>query len=451
LQEKNNNIIYTAADIARYHKGDLSTKEMHALEKAALDDPFLADALEGYQDSGQDPKPALTDLRSRLAARIEEEQKTMTPSLVRKMSVSWWKVAAMFILVAGAAFLTYRLAFDDRSKEIAQNPASQSTSTRQDTTAGNSGGISSPDTTKAFAQPGEVTDAQQSRAKQPSSSNTPVPSKNKTAAPLKTERADQYETAQAATHEEAAIATNQEKQLNNRNEGFEQKREDYESSSRAVDTTNLRANTSPATAAKRKMVSIATRHIFKGRITDAANNPLPFSNITNIEDNIGTYSDAKGYFVLTSPDSLLKVQVSSVGFESSLIELHQGVPAHAISLKEDPNIPEVVIARSKVNTKRVRQFGNTAEEAEPQDGWDNYDTYLVNNVQLPAFVKGAGEKNMGEVELSFEVDKDGKPQNIAVRKSLCSSCDQEAIRLVKEGPRWKRKTKKAKATVNIAF
>ena len=42
------NISYSAADIARYHKGQMTAKEMHALEKAALDDPFLADAIEGY-------------------------------------------------------------------------------------------------------------------------------------------------------------------------------------------------------------------------------------------------------------------------------------------------------------------------------------------------------------------------------------------------------------------
>ena len=39
---------YSAADIQRYVQGKLSAAEMHAMEKAALDDPFLADAMEGY-------------------------------------------------------------------------------------------------------------------------------------------------------------------------------------------------------------------------------------------------------------------------------------------------------------------------------------------------------------------------------------------------------------------
>ncbi len=44
---------FTAADIEKYHKGLLSAKERHDLEKAALDDPFLADALEGYAVAGE--------------------------------------------------------------------------------------------------------------------------------------------------------------------------------------------------------------------------------------------------------------------------------------------------------------------------------------------------------------------------------------------------------------
>ncbi len=44
----------TADLIRRYLAGELDDKTMHALERQALEDPFLADALEGY---GQYPGP----------------------------------------------------------------------------------------------------------------------------------------------------------------------------------------------------------------------------------------------------------------------------------------------------------------------------------------------------------------------------------------------------------
>ncbi|HEX4374426.1 MAG TPA: hypothetical protein VHZ50_14085, partial [Puia sp.] len=50
--EENKNIKhYSAADIQNYVAGKLSAAEMHAIEKAALDDPFLADAIEGMENS----------------------------------------------------------------------------------------------------------------------------------------------------------------------------------------------------------------------------------------------------------------------------------------------------------------------------------------------------------------------------------------------------------------
>jgi len=54
------------------------------------------------------------------------------------------------------------------------------------------------------------------------------------------------------------------------------------------------------------------------------------------------------------------------------------------------------------------------------------------------------------VQLSFDVDKNGQPTNIAVVKSLCQKCDEEAIRILKEGPKWKKnKNKKGKITIKF--
>jgi hypothetical protein len=48
----NENIkLYGVEEIRRYAEGKMSPEEMHAIEKAALDDPFLADAIDGFDDS----------------------------------------------------------------------------------------------------------------------------------------------------------------------------------------------------------------------------------------------------------------------------------------------------------------------------------------------------------------------------------------------------------------
>ena len=73
---------------------------------------------------------------------------------------------------------------------------------------------------------------------------------------------------------------------------------------------------------------------FNGRIRDANNNPLPFANITNTRDNVGTYADAQGRFTLVSPDSVLNVQVRSVGFENSTVQLKNNVTGNDVVLQE---------------------------------------------------------------------------------------------------------------------
>ena len=46
---------YTAKDFERYHNGGMTAAEMHQLEKAALNDPMLADALDGAPLRGRVP------------------------------------------------------------------------------------------------------------------------------------------------------------------------------------------------------------------------------------------------------------------------------------------------------------------------------------------------------------------------------------------------------------
>jgi TonB family protein len=189
-------------------------------------------------------------------------------------------------------------------------------------------------------------------------------------------------------------------------------------------------------------------------VTDANNNALPFANITNTIDNVGTYSDAQGNFTLVSPDSVMNVQVRSLGFTSNNIQLRNYVTDNKVMMQEDRSLPVDTIDKVKRNIKRNRNNTMTLEEPEPEDGWDSYGSYVVNNLNIPDKfeMKKTGETADNTVEVSFEVNKNGEPINIKVEKSLCDKCDKEAVRLIKEGPKWKRKAKKSKrTTITVPF
>ena len=61
---------FTVDDIERYYSGKMSPVEMHQLEKAAMEDPFLADALEGYAYT-QTPAEDRAWLQSQLQSKTE--------------------------------------------------------------------------------------------------------------------------------------------------------------------------------------------------------------------------------------------------------------------------------------------------------------------------------------------------------------------------------------------
>src|ERR1700692_308935 len=101
---------YTSSDIQKYLEGKLPASEMHAIEKAALDDPFLADAIEGFetiskQNTSVNIDADIIELHQKLAEKIEERRKTVSPIFM------FWRVAAavITILVIGGITVTYIL------------------------------------------------------------------------------------------------------------------------------------------------------------------------------------------------------------------------------------------------------------------------------------------------------------------------------------------------------
>lgn len=74
--------------------------------------------------------------------------------------------------------------------------------------------------------------------------------------------------------------------------------------------------------------------------------------------------------------------------------------------------------------------------AVPVGGIDQFYNYLLKNIQYP---KEARESNItGKVIVEFVVEKDGSisSKNINVLKSPHKSLSKEAIRLIKNGPKW---------------
>ncbi len=88
------------AQIRKYLKGELDGPAMHELERRAQDDPFLMDALEGYEQAGNDQQANLDDLASRLHQRLERKERRIIP---------WGSIsiAASLLILLGAGLWVF--------------------------------------------------------------------------------------------------------------------------------------------------------------------------------------------------------------------------------------------------------------------------------------------------------------------------------------------------------
>ncbi len=106
--------------IRKYLNGELDAKAMHQLERRAQDDPFLMDALEGYENTRNDQYANLNEISKRLQQRIAPKQRRIIP----------WKymaaaAAVLIFLTIGGLFLhNYQSANKIRVADI-EKPANK--------------------------------------------------------------------------------------------------------------------------------------------------------------------------------------------------------------------------------------------------------------------------------------------------------------------------------------
>lgn len=424
---------YTATDIQKYHRGLLPARERNELEKAALDDPFLADALEGFAATANISSD-LSELEKKLEQRVTD--KKLISIAPTGNSFKWWKVAAAVFILGGLGYFIFQVSTDKKNKEVAAKLEEKKiTEPVSKIRADSNRSIVESTSVAATDKQVETTTKSNLEKKKAASPGAEANKNDLTSRITEPAQSNVYTLPNDSISVDRSPGVKAPAAVEKRSVAADDKgNEGYLSSKKEVSSNNSRQ-----------------ANYFNGRIKDVNNNPLPFANITNTRDNVGTYADAQGRFTLVSPDSVLNVQVRSVGFENSTVQLKNSLTSNDVVLQEDNTTPNKVLSFQKQDTSRSRTANIKFEELEPADGWSNYNTYLANNINVPEDLRRK-EAMKGQVQLSFEVNQQGDPINIRVERSLCVKCDEEAVRVVKQGPKWKKKNKKAKRiTLSVPF
>lgn len=440
-KEKYNSL--QAEQIRRYLNGEMSATEMHALEKQALDDPFLADAIEGMQSQSPSQfNTGIADLQNRLKERVDGKVFRIP------VAVMWMRAAAavaVLALIGIAGF--YLLNNNSEQKQVivqVKPQAQQKEKAEKDT--------SMPMT------PIESVSAD-SHAKPKLPKEVPVITSNKIDNPVIVQpeleinkiqdtltTLARANTAPIAPADQIVVSTQEKEKLSmpdvKVNKALSGK------------MSGVDFNRMQATGGNHSVF------FFNGQVKDLNNQPISFANISIKNTNSTTYTDANGIFRFVAADTMLNIDVKSVGYaeQSAVLNFRDANPVLLLKPSEN-KLSEVVVSKSKKAKPFVEiksSLKDSLDEeglpaAEPVDGWGAYHLYLLNNVRIQR--DASGRKIDGMVTVSFAVSESGWLSDFKIEKSLNTLADKEAMRLIKEGPKWElyNTEKPLRALVTVIF
>ncbi len=426
MTEPSQHIHYSFEDIQRYLQGKMPAAEMHDIEKAALQDPFLADAIEGFQDVNL--TTAQQHLNEINASLLKEKKESKVVAFNKR--TQWLNVAAIIIVLAGVGVVaSYFLKSSDQQTKVAQvknEPAK--INVPKDSVTGSMSTLSKkPDTTLFIAE------------------NKP----SKKTEPLKLRKAvsEKDVTANKALEEDntdvASIAAPV--PLNQNTESpvmdtvlFNMK------------TTKLNKNTdsTQVVALQGKALGFAViPSTFSGKVLDQNGEPVPFATLqSNRKQAIAT--DAEGNFTLKgNNDSVLTITASAVGYITTTSSIQPGRSNLIVLPTNNPAANEMVVTTALGVARKAK---SQADSAMPVGGWKNFNTYVTQQLNKDTTAESVTNPE-DIVEVEFLIDNMGNPYDFKVVKPLDDQRNAKAIEILKEGPKWTNTSKKKKAKVAINF
>ena len=170
--------------------------------------------------------------------------------------------------------------------------------------------------------------------------------------------------------------------------------------------------------------------------------PLPQVSILKKGTIEGTNTDINGKFELKNIPANSTMSFRYLGYITQEV-LVDSSKTLEINLEPDYTaLGEVVVSGYSEASKKDRTTSYTA--AKPIDGYPNFNRYLKDNLEYPE--EARAENIKGRVTVEFTVEADGSLTNFEIIKGLGFGCDEEAIRLIKEGPQWQARTQGANQT-----
>lgn len=460
---------FSAEILAAYHAGELSDAEAHALERAAMDDPFLAEALEGLESL---PVTDWVSDAEKLLGQIDEE---VADEKVVPLAPWWkkpWAVAAAVALLMSASILFWREnspIMNGSKLSLAEEAPTTESSTLHpipDSTEGSMAETSSTDTTTEPVRNTELlmSDADGAIADEVVEVTPPNPVLEEVSIEeaLAVNESNVDDQPSEALEKEGMIAVPEadyaafadgpaeEEELSTPEVAVEPDlmmdsavAVGYVEENPLIETEEVTVEpilekTDMAVPSRRIARDRAHAGGFRavsGKIIDENGEGLPGVTVRVTDYALVSTTDVDGVFLVMVPLEADSISFSYIGYESQVRSIEGKSQIEIEMAANTVVLSEVVVVNQRAY--EIGQFIANAERfgATPIGGFGAFYELLLESIEL---VKAEGEemKYLGKVVIGFTVDTDGIPADFKVIESVGYGLERKIIEYIQFGPMW---------------
>ncbi|MDR1585240.1 MAG: carboxypeptidase-like regulatory domain-containing protein [Prevotellaceae bacterium] len=398
--------------ILDYIKGNKKGKQAHDVEFEAMRDSFLADAIEGLE--------SVKGEHSENISRLQERIMQQSASTRKRSRYLWTSIAAVFLmLVIGSVVFLFEYPREETAFAAGQQL---------------------PIEFRMYIPPRPADIAARVEKKWIQQEKT---EEIRDSVKLSENALTEEQPAKMEDQEVFAVPDSKLAAIIAESESiFQKSRQETVFSGRAAGVAVSQSNAL-------KIETQLTSRTITGKVSDKYGEPLPGVSVMLKETNRGSLTDVDGRYSIDVADvknpSLI---VSYIGMES--VEVKNPATYQDIAMKEIEALLDEVVVVGYGAQRKSNMTGSTSDSGvkpQPVAGKQAYNEYLKENMIKPS--ADACENKKGRVTLVFHVDSTGTPVNIRIKKALCPDFEKEAIRLIKNGPKWTPGTEEAEVHVRF--
>jgi TonB family protein len=441
-------------DIEKYLRGELTAAERHALEQKALNDPFLAEALEGAEHAGAEH--FTVDLKI-IKKSLHEKTKVRR----RFIDINGWQwysgIAAGLLLLALVTYTVIMMIGQQRpANELAvledQVSTDSITSQQEETvnsiekdtqaTSDAEPSVKKLQEQKNLALKQERTEAdrrqdqialneQSSQKKAIGAGTTTEPSQNLT------RKSYSLDTLRSDTEPQAIAEIMETPVLDSHDDRDEELATGKETPLKQDDRKKvmLRGQSSKTVqpSAADLNTKLAAETLIRGKVSEDGEG-LPGVNVVIKGTTLGTVTNASGEYMIAVPAGYSTLSFMFIGLVSTEVPVASANNG-TLDVEMSPDVTalsEVVVTGYGVSNSDKTY--PTFEMATPEIGRRAFKKYLEDNVKYPS--EATNQKIEGRVTIQFTVLSNGQLTDFKVIRGIGGGCEEELIRVIKNGPRW---------------